>query len=113
MPCKIEIDDDYMYLKDDQDETLDAYRFQGNAKTPGQMIADWARQYPLNADQAQVELAAYRQQDVLFAKIAREALGIATLETRNMDALDFHEVSVGSVKAALRRAYEAGREAAK
>ncbi len=110
MPCKIEIDDEYLYLKDDQDETVDAYRFQSNAKTPEQMIADWAAQYPLDAQQAQAELAAYRQQDALFAKIAREVLGIETLATRNMDALDFQEVSVGSLRAALRRAYIAGWE---
>lgn len=58
------------------------------------MFADWTAQYPLDAQQTQAELAAYRQHDMLFAEIAREALGIETLETRNMDALDFHEVSV-------------------
>ena len=41
--------------------------------------------------------------------IAREELLIETLEPRNRDALDFHDVSVRAVKAALERAYEAGR----
>jgi len=44
----------------------------------------------------------------LFTAIAREHLGIATLETRNRDALDFHEVSIWGIKRALRAAYEAG-----
>ena len=44
--------------------------------------------------------------------IANEILGIETLETRNSDALDFHEVSVWSLKKALEAAYEEGRKAA-
>jgi hypothetical protein len=40
--------------------------------------------------------------------IARVHLGILTLKVRNRDSLDFHEVSVLSVTAALRAAYEAG-----
>lgn len=43
-------------------------------------------------------------------KIAAEILRIETLETRNMDELDFHEVSVWGIKAALEAAYEAGRK---
>jgi hypothetical protein len=41
---------------------------------------------------------------------ARTELCIETLETRNSDRLDFHEVSAASVKAALLAAFEAGRE---
>lgn len=48
--------------------------------------------------------------DELLAKIAKENLHIETLETRNSDGLDFHEVSVWGVKEALERAYEAGRK---
>ena len=40
-------------------------------------------------------------------------LFIETLETRNSDRMDFHEVSVWGVKSALMAAYEAGRQAAK
>ena len=43
-------------------------------------------------------------------QIARDRLDIETLTTRNADALDFHEVSVWSLKAALEAAYEAGRQ---
>lgn len=50
-----------------------------------------------------------RNQNDLFTAIAREHLRIATLETRNHDRLDFHEVAVWSVRAALQAAYDAGR----
>lgn len=46
------------------------------------------------------------------AEIAARHLRIETLETRNADSLDFHEVGVASIKAALEAAYEAGRSAA-
>lgn len=45
-------------------------------------------------------------------KIALDHLFIETLETRNSDRMDFHEVSVWGVKSALMAAYEAGRQAA-
>ena len=41
--------------------------------------------------------------------IAKEHLFMETLETRNSDGLDFHEVSVWGVKKALEIAYELGR----
>ena len=40
--------------------------------------------------------------------IARKELGIKTLEPRNMDSLDFHEVGVWEVRDALEAAYRAG-----
>jgi hypothetical protein len=46
-------------------------------------------------------------------KIAWLKLGIATLETRTIDSLDFHEVSVTAVRAALAAAYKAGFDAGK
>ena len=49
----------------------------------------------------------------LLTQIAQNKLGIETLETRNSDRMDFHEVSVWGVKSALMAAYEAGRQAAK
>ena len=51
--------------------------------------------------------------ETLFQQIALDHLFIETLETRNSDRLDFHEVSVWGVKSALMAAYEAGRQAAK
>jgi hypothetical protein len=43
-------------------------------------------------------------------KIAQETLNIPTLETRNMDGLDFHEVSVWSLRRALMQAYRLGEK---
>ena len=50
--------------------------------------------------------------EALFQQIALDHLFIETLETRNSDRMDFHEVSVWGVKSALMAAYEAGRQAA-
>ena len=46
------------------------------------------------------------------AKIAKEILDLETLETRNMDSLDFHELSVWEIREALEAAYNEGRKAA-
>ena len=51
--------------------------------------------------------------DQQMQQIALAHLFIETLETRNSDRMDFHEVSVWGVKSALMAAYEAGRQAAK
>lgn len=44
-----------------------------------------------------------------FTQIAREHLHIETLEQRNRDHLDFHEVGVVGVQRALDAAYRAGQ----
>ena len=51
---------------------------------------------------------AAQQLDQLLAQIAQEHLFIETLETRNHDRLDFHDVGVWCVKSALMAAYQAG-----
>ena len=51
---------------------------------------------------------AAQQLDQLLARIAQEHLLIDTLETRNHDRLDFHDVSVWAVQSALMAAYQAG-----
>ncbi|MCC3172174.1 DUF6900 domain-containing protein [Streptococcus sanguinis] len=43
-------------------------------------------------------------------QIAKQYLNVPTLERRNTDSLDFHEVSVWSLQAALEAAYQAGQE---
>ena len=48
-----------------------------------------------------VRLAAIKQ-------IARDELGLETLDARNSDQLDFHELAVWQIKKALLKAYEAG-----
>ncbi|MDP2361623.1 MAG: hypothetical protein Q8O14_12885 [bacterium] len=47
--------------------------------------------------------------DAGLAALANIHCGFETLEARNMDALDFHEVCVLSLKDALRAAFELGR----
>lgn len=48
----------------------------------------------------------------LLEQIAQQHLFIDTLEIQSSDRLDFHDVSVWAVKAALQAAYEAGLKAA-
>ena len=48
--------------------------------------------------------------DAELASIARRILNIPTLTTRKMDSLDFHEVAVWQVLAALRLAHRMGRK---
>jgi hypothetical protein len=43
-------------------------------------------------------------------KIAAKYLGIETLQTRNSDRLDFHNISVASLQDALQQAYKAGAD---
>ena len=43
---------------------------------------------------------------------ARQALDLETLEDRKRDALDFHEISVGSIRRVVQIAFEAGLAAA-
>lgn len=52
--------------------------------------------------------ASQQQFDQLLTDIAKKHLNIETLETRNSDGLDFHDVAVWSLKDALQEAYEAG-----
>ncbi len=47
--------------------------------------------------------------DKKLQAIAKEELGIETLECQGSDSLDFHDVSVAGLRAALKRAYEAGK----
>jgi hypothetical protein len=49
--------------------------------------------------------------DAQLLEIAQRQFRIATLETRNWDRLDFHDVAVWAIRAALEEAFEAGRRA--
>jgi len=51
-----------------------------------------------------------KNKKIELEKIANEILNIETLETRMSDSLDFHEVSVWSLKKALEMAYELGHK---
>lgn len=48
----------------------------------------------------------------LISEIAVKLLGVRTLETQNSDVLDFHDVAVWTLKAALEAAFNAGYESA-
>lgn len=50
------------------------------------------------------------QIDTLYTLIAQKHLRIETLETRNSDRLDFHDVAVWSIRDALEAAFKAGAE---
>jgi hypothetical protein len=49
--------------------------------------------------------------DAQLLAIAQRQFRIETLETRNWDRLDFHDVAVWAIRAALEEAFEAGRRA--
>ena len=46
-----------------------------------------------------------------FAEIAARVLGIATPAIQSSDSLDFHDLAVWSIRAALAAVYKAGRNA--
>ena len=52
--------------------------------------------------------AKQQQIDQRLTDIAKKHLNIETLETRNSDGLDFHDVAVWCLKDALQEAYGAG-----
>jgi hypothetical protein len=49
--------------------------------------------------------------EALLLEIAAKHFHIETLETRNSDGLDFHDVAVWSIRAALEAAFAAGQAA--
>jgi hypothetical protein len=75
-----------------------------NRVTPAKATAPAAE--PSDAAEAEIGGAA------ALATIARDHLQIETLEQRNADALDFHEVDVLAVRDALAAAFRAGTIAA-
>ncbi len=54
-----------------------------------------------------------KTQEKIATEVAQEMLDIETLEVRNLDRLDFHDVGVASLKAALIKMYELGQQSAK
>lgn len=54
-----------------------------------------------------------KKEQALLEKIAQETMGIETLERRYSDSLDFHDISVWSLRAALEKAYNAGQKSVK
>ncbi len=66
---------------------------------------DQARQYVRQAEACNQRQATHAK----LEEIARSVLRIPTLRQRGSDRLDFHDLSVGQIKSALRAAVEAGR----
>ncbi|CAA7620531.1 hypothetical protein [Magnetospirillum sp. SS-4] len=52
-----------------------------------------------------------KTRDQALTEIATQILGFETLDTRKSDRLDFHELAVWQIKAALEAAYAAGQKA--
>lgn len=46
-------------------------------------------------------------------QIAQKHLGLETLETRQRDRLDFHDLAVWNIEAALKAAFAAGQQSVK
>jgi hypothetical protein len=59
-----------------------------------------------------VEEAEKAHKKEVVGNIAKSFLGIQTLQVRNRDSLDFHDVGVASLEAALIAAYELGQKEA-
>lgn len=49
------------------------------------------------------------EQNAAVRYVALSILGIKTLDSQNSDQLDFYDLSIGSIRAALEAAYKAGR----
>lgn len=50
------------------------------------------------------------QIDTILTLIAQKHLGLETLQTRNSDSVDFHDMAVWCLKDALEAAFKAGVE---
>jgi len=53
----------------------------------------------------------HTERDAALSEIAKRVLKLETLETRETDSLDFHELAVWKIKQALEEAYRAGQKA--
>lgn len=58
---------------------------------------------------AKTKTAAKAPSEALLLEIAMKHFFIDTLETRNSDSLDFHDVAVWAIRSALEAAYAAGQ----
>lgn len=57
------------------------------------------------------EIESRKEQQATIDKIALEHGGIHTLQSRDSDALDFHDIAVWTLEEMLHEAYEQGRAA--
>lgn len=69
------------------------------------------RKLPRSQWEADSPSGSHSGEKPILSQIARDHLGIPTLETRKSDRLDFHDVAVWQIEAALRAALDAGLHA--
>jgi hypothetical protein len=99
-----------MVLLDAEEQMQDQIAIQfDQPEAAAQAIDRWRVCFGFDPSIAKRELDAYLKHAKLYAEIAHKQLGITTLQPRGMDRLDFHEVSVWEVRAALEQAFQAGR----
>lgn len=98
------------------DDWIDEAKSAERAEAWPQALALWTRAASLcdgEEDQRCLAGIAWCEHEVAvdgeLASVARRILNIPTLETRNSDAMDFHEAAVGQLLAALRLAHRMGR----
>ena len=114
----IQIINGQMLLLDENGNGCDCHQLRSISAANRQLFR-WYKEHKFNfAAARQAMLASFRDRfdrgvDEDIEQIAKNVLKIPTLASRDSDRLDFHEVSVGQIKLALRAAYEAGRQATK
>ncbi|MBK8285793.1 MAG: hypothetical protein IPK97_13500 [Ahniella sp.] len=69
---------------------------------------DRAREIHLGASTAVDDAAPQAAAEATVVEIAQRHLGLDTLDTRNADALDFHDLAVWSIREALIAAFKSG-----
>jgi hypothetical protein len=65
----------------------------------------------MQPDKEHTKMTAKPAPDALLHEIAAKHLFLDTLDTRNSDSLDFHEVAVWAIRTALDAAFAAGKTA--
>jgi hypothetical protein len=125
-PFNIEIVDDLMVVLDEDGNGQDCHELR-NLQAAKRQLKAWQKQYTFDYAEAEKALSEFfsdyeparpavrklKAIDAKLAEIAKNVLKVPTLAYRNRDCLDFHELSVGQIKLALRAAYEAGRASVK
>jgi hypothetical protein len=116
----IQIINDLMVVLDAENNGCDSHQLRSMAEAEGQLLT-WREEYKFDYTGALAGVAGFfrgkairsQRVDALLEKIAKDVLHVATLQTRGSDQLDFHDLGVGSIRLALRAAYEAGKASVK
>jgi hypothetical protein len=116
----IQIINDLLVVLDAEGNGCDSYLLRGMNEAEQQLLK-WQEEYKFDYPGALAGVAGFfrgkavktRRVDDVLEKIAKDVLHVATLQTRGSDQLDFYDLSVGSIRLALRAAYEAGKASVK